>query len=246
MGSRLSNSRLQIFIECQRCFWLLNVCKTCKGPRASNCKRNKHDVWDRPKTIVAQITNGIDKQLKEHYNNFRANNTLPTELHDKPEFANLSLFPDAKLVDDYAKAQDYNVGLIYDDASLDSRLNGGLDELFITNDDKCVPVDFKTSYGTKDRDKRYEDDIEYGYQIQLSIYAFLLQKLGHEIESYGLLLHYYPKNIQENGNFEFGLDIIKMPVKVKDAYDLWKDGATLLKSSCPPDNGDCDWCKGRP
>ena len=98
----------------------------------------------------------------------------------------------------------------------------------------------------KSREKLHEQDIVFGYQTQLSIYTFLLQKLGHKTESYGLLLHYYPKNIQENGNFEFGLEIITMPVNVKDAYDLWKNGATLLKSSCPPDNGDCDWCRGRP
>ena len=248
MGSRLSNSRLKIFKECQRCFWLENSCLTCQAPRKPwICTEKKgHEIWNRPPTIIAGIPIGIDERLRDHYNNFRTNNTLPTELRGKPEFANLRLFPDAKLVDDYGKAQNYDVGLIYDNASLDSRLNGGLDELFITDDGKCVVVDFKTMYGFKDKDKLHEQDIVFGYQTQLSIYTFLLQKLGHKTESYGLLLHYYPENIQENGNFEFGLEIITMPVNVKDAYDLWKNGATLLKSSCPPDNGDCDWCRGRP
>ena len=248
MGSRLSNSSLKIFKECQRCFWLVNSCLTCQAPRTPRvCTEKKgHKIWNRPYTIVAQVTNGIDERLRDHYNNFRTNNTLPTELRGKPEFANLKLFPDKSKMIDYGNATDYEVGLIYDDESLDSRLNGGLDELFITKDDKCVVVDFKTSFGHKDLHERYKEDIKFGYQTQLSIYAFLLQKLKHKTESYGLLLHYYPENIQENGDFEFGVDIVKMPVNVKNAYNLWKDGATLLKSSCPPDNGDCDWCKGRP
>ena len=256
MGSSLSNSKLGRLLECRRCFWLENFCLTCNGPSTPySCKRASHNVWKRPSGPFPGIPNGIDDKLRIHYNNFRKINKLPPELSNRPECADLKLFPDESKVKEWGNPFNYNIGLRHKDTSLDSVLKGGLDELLITDEGKLVVLDFKTMRSKpkdidKDpemaRNKLYNKDIEYGYQRQLSIYTFLLQKLGKETEDYGLLLHYYPDNVKTNGDFEFGTELIKMPISIDDAYNIWKDGATLLKSPCPPDNGDCVWCKGRP
>src|SRR3989344_8415650 len=61
---KLSPSSLNLFIDCPRCFWL-QVVKKVK----------------RPDGAFPSLPSGMDKVLKEHFDRFMEQGTLPPELH---------------------------------------------------------------------------------------------------------------------------------------------------------------------
>lgn len=136
---KISNSRLNLFKDCKRCFWL-----------------SFNSEWRRPSTIFPSLPGGFDEvALRPYYDSFRGTNTLPLELSrpcydgvKKQTLTNINLFPDQTKMEDY-RSKSYKRGLIHQDKSLQSILNGALDELLITDEDKLVVLDYKTKVGKK-------------------------------------------------------------------------------------------------
>lgn len=183
---------------------------------------------ERPEGIMSSLPNGMDKILKAHFDSFRGKG-LP------PEISHLSgtrLFDDMKKLDAW---RNRFKGIEYGDN--DAVLKGVLDEVLVSGN-KLIAFDFKTrGFPLKENSHSY-------YQDQLNIYTLLLQKNGFDTEDYGYLLFYYPDRIVGNGVTVFDTSLVKVPVSVSDAENLFRRAVALLNIDEPPAPADgCGYCK---
>src|SRR3989344_5605268 len=199
---KVSPSTLNLIAECPRCFYLAVVKKI-----------------PRPSSGFPTLPSGMDKMLKEHFDRFRDKNELPPEL--KLHKIDAQLFEDVELL---KKWRNNRAGIEYFDEQQGILLRGAIDNV-LSKDGKLIILDYKT------RGFALKEDTPNRYQDQMNLYTFLLQKNGYNTEEYAYLLFYLPERIQENGEFIFKTDLIKMKVSVEHAEQLFKRAITLINGS---------------
>jgi len=215
MPFKLSPSSLSLMKECPRCFWL-----------------TEHKKWKRPSAIFPSLPSGMDSILKKHFDNFMEKGRLPPELCEKEECKNLKLFDDKTLLEKWRNSKK---GLWFEDKE-GNILHGGIDNLLVNKaNNKLVILDYKT------RGFPLKENMHELYQDQLNIYAFLLEKIGRDVEDFAYLLFYYPKEVLETGEVIFDTNLKKMKVSAEDAEALWKKALKILKGECPKLS--CEWCQ---
>lgn len=241
---KLSPSALNLFKECERCFWL-----------------DKHKVWKRPTTGFPTLPAGMDRILKNHFDKFMEKGVLPPELHERDGCKNLKLFDDA----DKLKIWRNNFkGVSWKDKK-GNELHGAVDNLLVNygkselrlnkksssksksssargscrvnknKGGKLIVLDYKTrGYPTK------EDTAEH-YRLQLDLYNFLLRKNDYDTEDYAFLLFYIPREVLPTGEVMFDTELKKMKININNAKKTWEDALECLNGECP--NKSCEWCE---
>lgn len=214
MAYTLSPSSLGLLEECQRCFWLYVVKRI-----------------SRPAGPFPSLPSGIDKIIKERFDGYREKGELPPEL--KKEGVDAELFPDRKLLDAWRNNRQ---GIRYLDEAMGVTLMGAVDEMLRKNG-KLIVLDFKT------RGFAPKEDTAHYYQDQLDLYNLLLRKNGYDTEDYAYLLFYVPEKINGGGDFIFDTTLVKMPVDVKHAEELFRKAVGVLKAEMPASGADCAFCR---
>jgi hypothetical protein len=220
---KLSPSALKLSVECPRCFWL-----------------HHNKKIRRPGGPMASLPTGMDRILKEHFNNFRDREELPPELKDNGHTNELKLF--GKNVEEKELLvlwQNNFKGMQWKDDK-GNILKGALDNVLVKGK-KLIVLDYKT------RGYPLKEDTASLNQNQLDSYNYLLRKLGYETEDYGFLLFYMPKEVLEGGEVVFDTELVKMKTNPASAEKVWKNGLKLLEGDFPFASKDekgksCVWC----
>lgn len=217
MVFKLSPSSISLMKECPRCFWL-----------------DKHDVWKRPSGPFPSLPSGMDRILKNHFDNFRDKGKLPPELCDNGHCEDMRLFGKDSGELELLKVWRSNLkGITYIDKD-GNILHGAVDNILVKGK-KLIVLDYKTrGYALK------EDTAEH-YQDQLNFYNFLLRKADFETEDYAFLLFYIPSKVLETGEVIFDTNLVKMDIDVKAAEKLFEKALSVLNGPCPKEG--CEWCK---
>jgi len=211
---KLSPSSISLFLECPRCFWLDKI----KGIK-------------RPSGPFPSLPNGMDRILKEHFDLHRGDNSAPEELEGRFK---------GRLFQDIAKLNVWRNnfrGLRYTDPDSGATLMGALDDLFVTEDGKHAPLDFKTrGYPRKDDTHKY-------YQHQMDIYSLLLEKNHLPPADFAILIFYHPTGVNNAHDVVFDPDPVKVPVSRKNGERIFLDAVKCLEMPNPPEPGKgCEWC----
>ena len=215
MSYKLSKSSLGLMEECRRCFWL-----------------DKHKVWKRPSGIFPSLPSGMDGILKTHFDKFRDKGLLPPELCNNNHCEDMKLFDNHELL---KKWRNNLQGIRWEDKD-GNILFGAIDDILM-NGKKLIVMDYKTrGFALKENTHEF-------FQDQLDIYSFLLVKNNYEIEDYGFLLFYYPREVLETGEVVFYTELKKVKIDIKNAEKLFKKALILLEGECPSTS--CEWCEGR-
>ncbi len=210
----LSPSKLSLFKDCKRCFWL-----------------DVNEGVKRPAGISSSLPNGIDLILKRHFDEFRSNHALPPEISGK---LNGHLFDDMETLKTW---RNNFKGLQYEDEESGMVLRGAVDDMFVTEDGYFIPIDFKTR-GFKLKENSHEY-----YQHQMDIYCFLLEKNGMKAGNFACLLFYYPTSTEGSGKFSFEIEMVKMDTNKENGERLFRDAVKLLFGPIPEANPNCEWCR---
>ena len=212
----ISSTTLGILKECPRCFWF-HIVKNIR----------------RPETPFPSLPSGMDKILKEHFDRFIEKNLLPPELKNLKALEGCSLFNDKEKLDTW---RNYRKGLRYRDKESGITLMGAIDNLLVRNN-KLIILDYKT------RGYPCKEDTHEHYTDQMDIYAFLLEKLGNDIEKNAYLLFYYPNKVNETGEIIFDTKLVEMPLKTENAEKILKKAIKILSMKEAPAQGlDCNFC----
>lgn len=213
MTYKFSPSTLSLLKECPRCFWL----HFNKGIK-------------RPDTIFPSLPSGMDKILKAHFDSFIGKEKLPPELKDMKD--EIALFDDTELLRVW---RNNFKGIQWTDEK-GNLFMGAVDNI-LQKGKKLIILDYKT------RGYPLKEDTAKHYQDQLDIYTFLLRKNGYETEDYAYLLFYHPDKVNENGDFVFHTDLVRMEVSVKNAERIFNEAVKVLEGDMPEPSDNCQFCR---
>ena len=183
----------------------------------------------RPSGAFPSLPSGVDLLLKKHFDKFRDSGKLPPEL--RLHKVDAKLFKDHTLLTLW---RNNRKGIEYEEEGI--LLRGAVDEM-LQKGKKLIVLDYKT------RGFPLKEDTAAHYHDQLNIYNFLLRKNGFETEDYSYLLFFIPKEIEDDGDFVFHTELVKVKVDIHRAEDLLRKAAKVLNGRMPKAGKDCGFCE---
>jgi hypothetical protein len=219
---RLSRSKISLFMECQRCFYIDNKLGTA-----------------RPPGFPFNLNSAVDALLKKEFDIHRADKTK----HPLMEAYGLDAVPfDDPRMDAWRDALKRGVEFRHPETGFP--ISGGVDDIWVRPNGELIVVDYKAT--SKDG-KITELDQEWhiGYKRQIEIYQWLLRKNGLKVSNTGYWVYANAGKDKKafDGLLEFEITLVPY-----EGDDSWVDGTLLEIKTCldsealPDASQECDYC----
>ncbi len=221
---KLSRSKIDLFQQCPRCFWLDNK----KGLK-------------RPPGYPFNINSAVDNLLKTEFDGHRANG----EPHPLMKEYGLSAVPaQHEKIDTWRENFE---GVICQHDPTGMTISGAIDDLWVNDAGEYIVVDYKAtakSEPVKSLDAPWQD----GYKRQMEVYQWLLRQNGLKVSDTGYFVYCTGRPDAEafDGKVEFDVHLI--PYTGSDDWvedRLMEIKACLEVDEMPESGADCDYCKYR-
>lgn len=221
----LSRSKIDLFLECARCFYI----------------DNKLGVA-RPPGYPFNLNSAVDALLKKELDAHRANGTK----HPLAEAYGLDAVPLAHAkMDEWRDALRNGVKCVHKPTGLTVR--GGVDDIWIDKEGKLIVIDYKAT-SKDEKIESLDEDWHRGYKRQIEVYQWLLRQNGFEVNDMGYW--FYANATKDREAFDARLDFELTLVPYKGDTG-WVEGTlgdikTCLEGDALPRAGeDCDYCRYR-
>lgn len=222
-SNSISRSKIDLFLECPRCFYL----------------DKKHGIA-RPSMPSFSLNNAVDTLLKKEFDLLRKNGESH-ELMKKYKIDAIPLnHPDLPVWrDDMYKYE--GASTFHEELQL--RVNGIVDDVWKDHQGNLLIVDYKSTSTSKEIS--LEDRYKQGYKKQMEVYQWIFRKKGFKVSDTGYFVF---ANATKNrpkfdGRLEFALSII--PYKGSDLWvepTLRKIRQCLDSEKIPPRGAACEHC----
>ncbi len=228
---KISRSKIDLFIECPRCFWL-DV---------------RHKI-KRPPPAPYTINNAIDWLLKQEFDIYREKGT-PHPVMVKHRIAAVPF-----------RTPEMNTwrhnftGVQYHHAPTDFLVYGAVDDVWINSKKELIVVDYKATGANQHR-------IYDSYKRQLEIYQWLLRQNGYEVSDVGYFVFARVNKangfsspseaLREGGGHGEAALAFDLFIEPQEGDDSWMEGTLLAvrkiyDSDRPPTAGKvCVYCEYR-
>lgn len=222
---KISRSKIELFMQCQRCFWLDVRLKIV-----------------RPSSPPFNINKAIDELFKKEFDKYRSDK--------KPHPLMLEFGVDA-IPFDHEELDNWRetfVGIISIHEPTNLHVFGGIDDVWIDNDGKLVVVDYKAT--AKDSEVGIDAGWQISYKRQIEVYQWLLRQNSFDVSDTGYFVYTNGRMDLEgfNDRIEFKTKII--PYK---GSDKWIEPTLIEMKKCmesdkmPPVGnsamgGECEFC----
>ena len=221
---KLSRSKLELFVDCPKCFYLDNKLGT-----------------KRPPGYPFNINSAIDHLLKKEFDIHRAKG----ESHPLIEKYGVDArpVPHEKL----DMWRENFVGVQYTHPETGMTISGAIDDLWINSKGEYIVVDYKAT-AVNDKIDELNKDHHEGYKRQMEIYQWLLRQNGLTVSDTGYFVYANGNKDAKafDGKLEFDVTLIAY-----EGDDSWvekaiKEAHKCLQSDSIPESGeDCDFCDYR-
>ncbi|MDO8516396.1 MAG: PD-(D/E)XK nuclease family protein [bacterium] len=221
---RLSRSKIDLYLNCQRCFYF-----------------DRRLGVGRPPGFPFSLNSAVDKLLKKEFDMHRAKQTshplmkaygvlaVPFQ-HEKMEEWRDSL----------------RRGITYHDKDTNLVITGGVDDVWINPEGELIIVDYKAT--SKESEVTLDAEWQIGYKRQMEIYQWLFRMNDFKVSSTGYFVYCNGSTDKEafDAKLEFNIKLIPY-----EGNDMWIPGviekihACLMNDSIPEQGEDCDYCKYR-
>jgi len=221
---RLSRSKIGLFLECPRCFYIDNKLGT-----------------GRPPGFPFNLNSAVDALFKKEFDIHRAAKTQhPLMKHygvDAVPFAH----PEIDTWRENFK------GIEYFDEETGFTVSGAVDDVWVKPDGELIIVDYKST--SKDEkiealDKAWHD----GYKRQMETYQWLLRKRGFNVSDKGYFVYANASKDKEAFDGRLDFEVTLVPYEGDDSWvsQTLVDIKTCLDSEeLPAAADDCDYCRYR-
>jgi len=218
---KISRSKIELFLECPRCFYL-DVVKKIK----------------RPPGFPFNLNNAVDMLLKKEFDRHREAGTRhPIQI----EFGIDAIPANHPMMDKWRQSMQH--GVIYHDMEKDLHLYGGIDDLWINGEGEYHVVDYKAT--AKDKPITELAEWTIGYKRQMEVYQWLLRKNGLKVSNTAYFVYCTGDNSADSfdNKIEFHSHIIPY-----EGDDSWIDNVisemyTCIQGTTIPDKSDsCLYC----
>ncbi len=221
---RLSRSKIDLFINCPRCFYL-----------------DRKLGVSQPPGFPFSLNSAVDKLLKKEFDIHRVNGTR----HPLMETYGIDAIPLAhEKINVWRDA--LRGGISYQIEGTNIVVTGGIDDVWVSPKGEYIIVDYKAT--SKEEEVTLDADWQIGYKRQMEIYQWLFRKNGYKVSKTGYFVYCNGNTDKKafDGKLEFDIKIIAY----KGNSD-WVEGTILKAIDClksenlPMPGEDCDYCKYR-
>ncbi len=218
---KISRSKLELFLECPRCFYF-----------------DRRLGVSRPPGFPFSLNSAVDTLLKKEFDIHRAKN----KKHPLIEKYGIDAIPVA-----HEKLSDWRhnfTGIQYLHEPTNLLIHGAIDDLWQNSKGEYIVVDYKaTSKNEKIEvlDKSWHD----GYKRQMEIYQWLLRKNGFKVSDIGYFVYCNGITDREAFDAKLEFDITLIEYKGDDGWvekTVFEAHKCLNADEIPEAGEDCDYC----
>jgi CRISPR/Cas system-associated exonuclease Cas4 (RecB family) len=221
---RLSRSKLDLFLNCERCFYL----------------DQKLGV-SRPASFPLTLNNAVDQLMKKEFDIYREKG----EAHPIMKKYKIDAVPynDPKL-EEWRDALKRGISFLYKPANI--ILRGGVDDVWINKAGELIVVDYKAT--SKAEEVTLDDEWKIQYKRQMEIYQWLFKQAGYKVSDTGYFVYVNAKTDREELGGKLDFDTTIIPYK---GNTDWIEKEIMGMKKCldlpkpPAPNPECDYCSYR-
>lgn len=221
---KLSRSKVDLFLECARCFYL-----------------DRRLGVGRPPGFPFNLNSAVDHLLKKEFDVHRAAGTAHPLMKSYGLDAVPYQHPD---LDEWRNS--LRGGVQYLHAPTNFLLTGGVDDVWVNPAGELIVVDYKAT--SKDSEVTLDAAWQDGYKRQMEFYQYLLRKNKFKVNQTGYFVYANGRRDAKafDGKLEFDIKLIPY-----DGNDSWVEGAVVKAHEClvdqtvPPASSNCDYCRYR-
>jgi CRISPR/Cas system-associated exonuclease Cas4 (RecB family) len=217
----LSRSKIDLFLECPRCFYFDNKLGT-----------------KRPPGYPFNLNRAVDELLKKEFDILREKG----ETHKLIEEYGIDARPVAH--EKLNEWRDNFKGVRYKYKPTGFTISGAIDDLWINSKGEYIVVDYKATSKNEEITK-LDKDWQNSYKKQIEVYQWLLRQNGFKVSDIGYFVYCNGRTDVDKFDGQLEFDIRLIPYEGNDAWieDVLTKIYKTLESNEIPDSGlDCDFC----
>lgn len=220
---KLSRSKIDLFIECPRCFYIDNKLGT-----------------KRPPGYPHNLNSAVDALLKKEFDAHR----VKDEQHALQKEYGIDAKPAVhEKLDSW---RDWKQGVMVKHEPTELTVSGAIDDLWINESDEYVVVDYKAT--AKDGEVSLDADWQGAYKRQMEIYQWLLRQNALDVSDTGYFVYCNGITDKEafDGQLEFEISVLDYVGNDDWIEDTLADIKQCLEADVvPAPEEDCDYCQYR-
>lgn len=217
---KLSRSKLELYIECPRCFYL-----------------DRKLGVSRPASFPFTLNNAVDALLKKEFDIHRVKN----QTHPMMAAYGIDAVPFSH--PEMNKWRHNFTGIQYLDKEKNILIYGAVDDVWINPKKELLIVDYKAT--ATDNEITLEADYRQGYKRQMEIYQWLFRKNGFKVSNTGYFVYANGQRDRQafDGRLDFDVQIIPY-----QGDDSWVSGIIekaykcLASTKIPSESKKCNYC----
>lgn len=220
---KLSRSKIDLFLECPRCFYL-----------------DRRLGVARPPGFPFSLNSAVDKLLKKEFDIHRAGKTT----HPLMKHYGIDAVPfEHEKINEW---RDNFKGVQYYHEPTNLIVFGAIDDVWVNPDGELMVVDYKAT--SKDSEVTIDADWQIGYKRQMEIYQWLLRKNGFKVSDTGYFVYCNGDTDKKAFDAKLEFDVKIIPY---NGNGDWVEQAVvsarecLAKDEIPPAGEGCDYCRYR-
>ena len=221
---RLSRSKIDLFINCPRCFYL-----------------DRRLGVGQPPGYPFSLNSAVDKLLKKEFDIHRAQGTK----HPLMEHYGINAIPLAhEKMDEWRDSIRRGITAAIDHTNV--IITGGVDDMWVSPSGEYIVVDYKAT--AKESEVNLDADWQIGYKRQMEIYQWLFRQNGFPVSDTGYFVYCNGKTDKEafDGKLEFDIKIIPYLGNTNWVTGTIQKAVECLKGDSLPDpSDDCAFCQYR-
>ena len=222
---RLSRSKIELFVECPRCFYLDNKLGTA-----------------RPRGPAFTLNIAVDALLKKEFDAHRvAASSHPLMKHYK-----IDAVPFQHANMDTWRENFEGVECAHDETGF--TICGAVDDVWVNPDGELMVVDYKATSKDGTIVSLSDSSWEQSYKRQIGVYQWLLRKNGFKVSNTGYFVYANAKSDKEAFDGQLEFEITLVPIEGETGWIeevLPKIKETLEKDEIPSVGKDCEYCAYR-
>lgn len=221
---RLSRSKIGLFLECERCFYIDNKLGTA-----------------RPPGFPFNLNSAVDALLKKEFDIHRSNGSQhPLMKHYRIEAVPFQ-HPKMDIWRENFKGIDFKhgpTGLL---------VSGAVDDVWINPEGDLHIVDYKST-SKDEKIEALDKDWHDGYKQQMETYQWLFRQNGFKVSDTGFFVYANASKDREAFDAKLEFDVTVIPYEGDDSWvepTLFKIKECLDGDDLPKPSPDCDYCTYR-
>lgn len=219
---RLSRSKIDLFIECPRCFYLDNKLGTA-----------------RPRGPAFTLNVAVDALLKKEFDIHRAKG----DAHPLMKKYGIDATPfKHKDLDTWRENFE---GVEYKHPETGLTVSGAVDDVWQGGDGKLIVVDYKATSKAGTIETLADSSWEDQYRRQIGVYQWLLRKNGFDVSDTGYFVYANASADKEAFDAQLEFEVTLVPCEGETGWlekALRDIKATLESDALPPKGTACEFC----